>query len=341
MRACCIITPHPFWRERMGCGTLMRTRYKLLHELFDEVLVLFITKSDETCPLPGATLRLRRPFNAQHKATIKSYIKNRNVSLCYFSYDYWPGIAEIVDCRTALELHDVMHLRTESFNKFGVSPPVCKAKDQEIEELKKFDFVFCLNLDEVAYLRTNGLACSYLPPNFSFQMIDQPNHEPLAGMIGSASKPNVDGLTQLLASTGDCGELIVAGALSKLDLPDGKYQHRLTKLGYVAAPHDFYSKINVALSPVRFGAGLKIKVLEALASGCPVLATSHSVEGFPEGIREVVTVEDNYGSWTRDLLQESLNISKSKIENYINEYFSIDAAKSTLKELVRSSHDPR
>jgi len=198
-----------------------------------------------------------------------------------------------------------------------------------------------LNLDEVAYLKTNGVTCSYLPPNFSFQMIDQPDHQPLAGMIGSAAKPNIDGLTQLLASTSDCGELVIAGALSKLDLPDGKYKHRLTKLGYVAAPRDFYSKINVALSPVRFGAGLKIKVLEALASGCPVLATSHSVEGFPTGIREVVTVEDNFSSWTRDLLQESLSISKSKIESYINEYFSIDAAKSTLKDLVRSSHHPR
>ena len=334
MRACCIITPHPFWRERMGCGTLMRGRYKLLHKLFDEVLVLFITKSDETCPLPGATLRLRRTLNAQHKATIKSYIKNRNISLCYFSYDYWPGIAEVVNCRTALELHDVMHLRAESFMKFGVSAPVSKTKNQEIEELKKFDFVFCLNLDEVSYLRPKGVACIYLPPSFSFQMTDQPNHQPLAGMIGSASKPNVDGLTQLLASTCDFGELIVAGALSKLDLPNGECQIGLTKLGYVDGPHEFYSKINVALSPVRFGAGLKIKVLEALASGCPVVATSHSVEGVPAGIREVASVEDNYDNWTKDLLKESLSIPKSTIENYITNYFSIDVAETTLKECV-------
>ena len=334
MRSCCIITPHPFWRERIGCGTLMRGRYKLLSKLFDEVLVLFITKSDETCPLPGATLRLNRPLNSQHKAMIKSYIKRNNISLCYFSYDYWPGIAEVVNCRTALELHDVMHLRAESFMKFGVSAPVSKTKNQEIEELKKFDFVFCLNLDEVAYLRKRGVDCTYLPPSFSFQKTNQPNQQPIAGMIGSASKPNVDGLTELLVSTCDFEEVIVAGALSKVDLSNGECQNRLTKLGYVVAPHEFYSKINVALSPVRFGAGLKIKVLEALANGRPVLATSHSVEGFPAGISDVATVEDNYGSWTRDLLKESSSISKSKIESYINEYFSIDAVKTTLKELI-------
>lgn len=334
MRTCCIITPHPFWRERMGCGTLMRGRYKLLGELFDEVLVLFITKSDETCPLPGATLRLRQPFHAHHRATIQSYVKNKNISLCYFSYDYWPGIAETVDCQTALELHDVMHLRSDSFKKFGVSCPINKTKDQEIEELKKFDVVFCLNLEEVNYLQTNAVQCIYLPPTFSFQMITQPEHEPIAGMIGSAAKPNIDGLTQLMKSCDGFGDLVIAGALSKLDLPVGACRHRLTKLGYVATPQEFYSKINVALSPIRFGAGLKIKVLEALANGCRVLATSHSIEGFPPGIQEVVTIEDDFENWTKDRLQQSVLVNRLKIEGYINENFSDNAIKTILNEII-------
>jgi glycosyltransferase involved in cell wall biosynthesis len=40
----------------------------------------------------------------------------------------------------------------------------------------------------------------------------------------------------------------------------------------------------VALSPVRFGGGLKIKVFEALSFGKPVLATQHSIDGFPKNI---------------------------------------------------------
>jgi len=334
MRTCCIITPHPFWRERMGCGTLMRGRYKLLGELFDEVLVLFITKSDETCPLPGATMRLRQSFHAQHRAAIQSYIKNKNISLCYFSYDYWPGIADTVDCQTALELHDVMHLRSESFKKFDVSCPINKTKDQEIEELQKFDVVFCLNLEEVNYLQTNAVPCIYLPPTFSFQMISQPEHEPIAGMIGSAAKPNVDGLTQLIKHSTGFGDLVIAGAISKLDLPVGACQHKFTRLGYVTTPQEFYSQINVALSPIRFGAGLKIKVLEALANGCRLLATSHSIEGFPPGIHEVVTIEDNFDKWTTDLLQQSISVKRSKIENYVNEHFSENAFKSRLKQVI-------
>lgn len=334
MRSCCIITPHPFWRERIGCGTLMRGRYKLLRELFDEVLVLFITKSDETCPLSGATLRLHHPFSAQHRAAIKSYVKNKNISLCYFSYDYWPGIAEAVDCQTAVELHDIMHLRSESFEKFGASCPINKTKSQEIEDLKKFDIVFCLNLAEVKYLQINNVPCNYLPPTFSFQMITQPEHEPIAGMIGSAAKPNIDGLTQLMKSSDICGGLVIAGALSKLDLSVDARQDRLNKLGYVVKPQEFYSKINVALSPARFGAGLKIKVLEALANGCRVLATSHSVEGFPKGIHDVVTIEDNFENWTKGRLQQSVVVKKADIKSYIDNYFTEDIAKSILKEVV-------
>lgn len=334
MRTCCIITPHPFWRERIGCGTLMRGRYKLLRELFDEVLVLFITKSDETCPLSGATLRLHQRFSAQHRAAIKSYVKNKNISLCYFSYDYWPGIAEAVDCQTAVELHDIIHLRSESFKKFGVSCPFNKTKDQEIEDLKKFDIVFCLNLEEVKYLQKNAVKCTYLPPTFSFQMVTQSKYEPIAGMIGSAAKPNVDGLTQLMKSSNVDVDLVIAGALSKLDLPVGTYQHRLTKLGYVATPQEFYSKINVALSPIRFGAGLKIKVLEALANGCGVMATSHSIDGFPTGIHDVVTIEDNFENWTKNRMRQSALVNRSKIESFINEHFSSNAIKATLKEFI-------
>ena len=90
----------------------------------------------------------------------------------------------------------------------------------------------------------------------------------------------------------------------------------------------------MALSPARFGAGLKIKVLEALANGCRVLATSHSVEGFPKGIHDVVTIEDNFENWTKGRLQQSVAVKKADIKSYIDNYFTEDIAKSILKEVV-------
>jgi glycosyltransferase involved in cell wall biosynthesis len=47
-----------------------------------------------------------------------------------------------------------------------------------------------------------------------------------------------------------------------------------------------YERARVAVAPLRFGAGVKGKVVEALAHGCPVVTTSVGYQGLDE-LREV------------------------------------------------------
>jgi glycosyltransferase involved in cell wall biosynthesis len=49
--------------------------------------------------------------------------------------------------------------------------------------------------------------------------------------------------------------------------------------GRVPSISDYLNTATVYVSPLRFGAGIKNKVLEAMASGCPVIATPLSVDG--------------------------------------------------------------
>jgi glycosyltransferase involved in cell wall biosynthesis len=46
------------------------------------------------------------------------------------------------------------------------------------------------------------------------------------------------------------------------------------------AMEDLLSGCLCAISPVRIGGGIKIKVLDALSAGCPILATAESLRGF-------------------------------------------------------------
>ncbi len=63
--------------------------------------------------------------------------------------------------------------------------------------------------------------------------------------------------------------------------------------GFVADIHAEYLKSAVAVSPLRFGAGTPYKVLEPMALGVPVVATSVGVEGldFREG-KEILISDD-------------------------------------------------
>jgi glycosyltransferase involved in cell wall biosynthesis len=58
----------------------------------------------------------------------------------------------------------------------------------------------------------------------------------------------------------------------------------VTIVGEVASFDQFYLDASVFVAPLRAGAGVKIKCIEALAAGVPVVGTSIAAEGIPEGL---------------------------------------------------------
>lgn len=52
-------------------------------------------------------------------------------------------------------------------------------------------------------------------------------------------------------------------------------------VGFVDDPSTYFSKALCTVVPLRLGAGIKIKVLEAMASGLPVLTNEVGIEGIP------------------------------------------------------------
>ncbi|HLL61972.1 MAG TPA: glycosyltransferase family 4 protein [Propionibacteriaceae bacterium] len=103
--------------------------------------------------------------------------------------------------------------------------------------------------------------------------------------------PNRDGLTWFLR---ECREpvlaavpgfrLLVAGRATH-DLPReaDAWQGRVRPLGWVEDLDDLLLGAAALISPLRIGSGIKIKVLEALARGLPVVATPHGVLGLDVG----------------------------------------------------------
>ncbi|MHA1380644.1 MAG: glycosyltransferase [Candidatus Helarchaeota archaeon] len=55
--------------------------------------------------------------------------------------------------------------------------------------------------------------------------------------------------------------------------------------GYVPDPWTYITKARVIIAPIRLGAGIQNKVLEAMALAKPVVATSLAVQGIQEGIK--------------------------------------------------------
>lgn len=67
--------------------------------------------------------------------------------------------------------------------------------------------------------------------------------------------------------------------------------------GYVPDLDGELARAAVLLAPMRFGSGIKIKLLDALARGLPVLTTSVGAHGIADGPEHGVVVEDRIDAW--------------------------------------------
>ena len=58
---------------------------------------------------------------------------------------------------------------------------------------------------------------------------------------------------------------------------------RVNVVGYVADPGEWLARTRVHVSPMRFGSGIKIKLLDTIAAGLPFVTTPVGAEGLPLG----------------------------------------------------------
>lgn len=107
----------------------------------------------------------------------------------------------------------------------------------------------------------------------------------VAGWNAGANSPNADGLLWLgrevlpiLRTRLPDFRLLVTGANPP---PNVQWLagDNVTFVGRIDDLNAFYGNIRVAISPVRFGAGVKLKSVEALQSGVPLVATREGAAG--------------------------------------------------------------
>ena len=142
--------------------------------------------------------------------------------------------------------------------------------------------------------------------------------ENIIGFIGAKSNHNHQGLKlfldkhwpEVIKKVPDC-RLIIAGAVYD-DLANCNIEN-VEFIGRVPTLFDFYNQCKIIINPTQAGSGLKIKSIEALMYGKPLLTTLEGASGLEKGINECIYI-GQLGSpiFTQraiDLLQENIDIS--------------------------------
>lgn len=100
-----------------------------------------------------------------------------------------------------------------------------------------------------------------------------------------------------------------------------------------------YSKTKLVVVPLRYGAGVKGKTVEAMYYGIPIVSTSFGTEGIPGEYAENLAVYDNAENFANEIVRlysdnDCLSEASARGVHDINQYFTEDAAIDKMKELL-------
>jgi glycosyltransferase involved in cell wall biosynthesis len=211
-----------------------------------------------------------------------------NYTWMSFALEALPGsIFKIIDT------HDVFSTRRALLEANGIAPEFFHTSvEGEAKGLSRADFIWAIKDSERRYFEQKlGVvdAITMLHAESDRGWWTGPPSKDgwlRAGVIGARNNVNRQNLEEFLKVALPIFEkymapvkIIIAGGCSD-DFRDFR-RPNVEVRGRVPEVEEFYRDVDVVIAPMRFSTGLKIKVSEALASGAPVIAHAHAMDGYP------------------------------------------------------------
>ena len=228
--------------------------------------------------------------------------------------------------RKLLHQHNAEHLmwrrqaalESSPFRRTLVAVEAARVERYERALLRRFDVVFAVSEpDREALLRLGGppplpILPNVPDPSLLARVPLRPHADPVLLHLGTLSwPPNVEGLLRFLhdgfpALRREVPEarlvLAGAGAPSRL-VALARRTAGVEIMGPVADDEPLYRGARCFVDVGLGGAGTRVKILNALARGLPVVATRDAADGLDAGAREALLVAEHPGAAVPPLLE--------------------------------------
>lgn len=254
-----------------------------------------------------------------------------------------------------LDSHDIFGGRASHFSNIGLAPEwFHTTREAERSGLARADLVIAIQSQEarhltslVAGLPTRVVTIGHVLPR-RFLPLRQGNAVQVVGYLGSGNPFNVESIRtmsrDLLENEWARGDFrfVLAGNVCHR-FSDGPAPFE--PMGAVDTPDDFYEEVDIVVNPMVGGTGLKIKTLEALSFGLPVLGTADAWVGIADPLE---IFPENPGGSVLDGLQalaarpELLHILRSRCRNAFIRYqrAELQAMDELMANVLEASQRP-
>lgn len=224
-----------------------------------------------------------------------------------------------------------------------------KWKKQELYIMRRADMNYYPSITEIdeihkldQTIRVKAIT-AYVYEQFEIEEYHAEQREGLLFVGGFGHAPNLDAVRWFVKD-------IYPGVYEKTGAPfyivGSKAPEEITQIttdgvvvkGFVSEEElqSLYRNCRMSVVPLRYGAGVKGKVVEALYYGVPVVTTTVGAEGI-EGLENIAVVKDSEEELIVAICEtynniEGLEYMSKKSQQYVKERYSLDTAWNVIKE---------
>lgn len=329
MKKLLIVTYVDFWRKGSGHRTRINSMVNYLKDKV-KITVFFAggkTENEEVLLnriLPGVNFEFAgsdEPLTfKEFGGKFEQFIQKKFFDFAVIEYIELSIILEHLPEKTItfLDTHDVVYSRIESFIKFNMTyDGIVLTKQEELEIYECYDYIILIQKrDFESIAKEIGAAHLLLiphPPILKEKQIGKLVKN--VGYIASAYSPNIDALKWFLNNVWE--EIykkhdVVLNIYGKVHQGFEQTQkitnNNIIFHGFVDDLEKIYWDLDIIVNPIRCGAGLKIKNVEALGYGIPLITTTHGASGMEDGASKAFLIADSP--------KEYVSAFEHLIENY-------------------------
>lgn len=243
---------------------------------------------------------IARAWTPSEHAFVQSWAEQAGAEMRLAIADYVFATESFSDFSDSTASAVIMHDLFSHRDGKGADSVAMLDEAEEIALLERADCVIAIQAQERDFVARECRDVQPVLAAMPAEVVEapQPGEDDRLLFIGSDTAPNTVGLEWFLENVWPIilnarpdAELDVVGTVGRKF--DTKSYPGVRILGQVDDLNVFYSRAGILISPLTFGSGLKIKLVEALGKGKAVVATSVTLQGVEQTCGEAVECHDD------------------------------------------------
>lgn len=270
-----------------------------------------------------------------HATAIGDLARCYDVTHCLLNYVFQSLYFECLPEHVVriLDTHDKLS-RRQLFIDMGVEPGFYyTTEEEELRGLTRADVILAIQDEETDYFSKSGKPVVVVGHITPFHPVERRfSSFKKIGYMGAVNKFNIHALELFIpayaawaAGCDNPPELSIAGNISKHFSGFSAYRFKnIVYEGFVADLGEYFESLDLYVNPTLVGTGLKIKSIEALAHGMPIVSTATGWDGLPglpffhdaKSIHDLIEAIDQVHREGFDVLTKLSNFSKANFTEY-------------------------